>query len=117
MPDLRVAGVPAVQLVARSPSAPRGARDEGGPAFAGMQTFLVSATLKQLHQHVTAKHDKLEKEPEKCFPQLKGFDPNAPAPAAAAAAAAPAKKKAPKKKDDDLSSLLSEGLGVGKKKK
>ena len=80
-----------------------------------MQTFLVSATLKQLHQHVTAKHDKLEKEPEKCFPQLKGFDPNAPAPAAAAAAAP--LKKAPKKKDDDLSSLLSEGLSVSKKKK
>ena len=80
-----------------------------------MQTFLVSATNKQLYTHVTAKHDNIAKEPEKCFPCLKGFDPNAPAPAAAAPA--PAKKKVAKKKEDDLSSLLSEGLTVSKKKK
>ena len=70
---------------------------------------------------VTAKHDKLVKEPEKCFPSLKGFDPNAtdpaPAPGGIKTAQAAAKKKVVKKKGDDLSALLSEGLTVGKKKK
>jgi hypothetical protein len=103
--------------VPRLRGAPRPARARGAGGFpgAGMQTFLVSATNKQLYTHVTAKHDKISKEPEKCFPCLKGFDPNAPAPAAAAPA--PAKKKVAKKKEDDLSSLLSEGLTVSKKKK
>ena len=43
-----------------------------------------------------AKHDKLIKEPEKCFPHLKGFDPNAPEPTGIAVAQAAAKKKVKK---------------------
>ncbi len=64
-----------------------------------------------------AKHDKLIKEPEKCFPHLKGFDPNAPEPTGIAVAQAAAKKKVKKKKEEDLSDLLAAGLNVGKKKK
>mmetsp|Transcript_713 Transcript_713/g.898 ORF Transcript_713/g.898 Transcript_713/m.898 type:complete len:128 (-) Transcript_713:269-652(-) len=80
-----------------------------------LQTFMVSSTDKALFMHVTSKHDKLTSEPEKCFPRLKGYDPNAP-PAPAPAAPAPVKKKAaPKKKDDDLGDLLAAGL-KGKKK-
>mmetsp|Transcript_1739 Transcript_1739/g.5236 ORF Transcript_1739/g.5236 Transcript_1739/m.5236 type:complete len:139 (-) Transcript_1739:8-424(-) len=92
-----------------------------------MQTFLVSATPKQLFTHVTSKHDKLTATPEQCFACLKGFDPNAAhtkkeAGALATAQAAAKKKvegaKAKKKKDGDLSELLTAGLaGVGKKKK
>ena len=64
-----------------------------------------------------AKHDKLIKEPEKCFPHLKGFDPNAPEPTGIAIAQTAAKKKVKKKKEEDLSDLLAAGLNVGKKKK
>ena len=76
---------------------------------------MISTKPSGLFLHVKSKHDKEVSTPEKCFPCLKGFDPNAPAPAAAAPA--PAKKKVAKKKEDDLSSLLSEGLTVSKKKK
>ena len=40
-----------------------------------LQTFMISSKDKLLYDHVVAKHDKLIKEPEKCFPHLKGFDP------------------------------------------
>ena len=108
-----------------------------------MQTFLVSATNKQLYTHVTAKHDKISKEPEKCFPCLKGFDPNAPEQAsprvpprraldrrpprgasrdpphsqAVLLPEAPKKKKAAKKKEESLDDLLSAGLSKVKVKK
>mmetsp|Transcript_29977 Transcript_29977/g.96724 ORF Transcript_29977/g.96724 Transcript_29977/m.96724 type:complete len:130 (+) Transcript_29977:136-525(+) len=81
-----------------------------------LQTFLVSSTDGVLFNHVTSKHDKLEKEPEKCFPKLKGFDPSAPA---AAAPAAVSKKPvaAAAKKDAGLNDLLAAGLAGGKGKK
>ena len=58
-----------------------------------LQTFMISSKDKLLYDHVVAKHDKLIKEPEKCFPHLKGFDPNAPEPTGIAVAQAAAKKK------------------------
>ena len=61
-----------------------------------LQTFMISSKDKLLYDHVVAKHDKLIKEPEKCFPHLKGFDPNAPEPTGIAVAPAPAKKKGKK---------------------
>ena len=82
-----------------------------------LQTFMISSKDKLLYDHVVAKHDKLIKEPEKCFPHLKGFDPNAPEPTGIAVAQAAAKKKVKKKKEEDLSDLLAAGLNVGKKKK
>ena len=33
-----------------------------------LQTFMISSKDKLLYDHVVAKHDKLIKEPEKCFP-------------------------------------------------
>ena len=77
-----------------------------------------------LYLHVKSKHDKELATPEKCFPCLKGFDPDAKAAPAAGGgggikvAQGAAKKKVSKKKDaDDLSALLADGLKVGKKKK
>ena len=61
-----------------------------------LQTFMISSKDKLLYDHVVAKHDKLIKEPEKCFPHLKGFDPNAPEPTGIAVAQAAAKKKVKK---------------------
>ena len=55
-----------------------------------LQTFMISSKDKLLYDHVVAKHDKLIKEPEKCFPHLKGFDPNAPEPTGIAVAQAAA---------------------------
>ena len=78
------------------------------------QTFLVSSTDGVLFNHVVAKHDKFEKEPENCFPKLKGFDPKAPLPVAAAE---PLKKKVVAKKEDGLGDLLAAGLAGTKKKK
>jgi hypothetical protein len=62
--------------------------------------------------HVTAKHD-AGTDPLSCFPQLAGYDPNAPEPTAAPAA--PVVKKVVKKVDADLDSLLDAGLKKGKK--
>ena len=61
-----------------------------------LQTFMISSKDKLLYDHVVAKHDKLIKETEKCFPHLKGFDPNAPEPTGIAVAQAAAKKKVKK---------------------
>mmetsp|Transcript_22178 Transcript_22178/g.68391 ORF Transcript_22178/g.68391 Transcript_22178/m.68391 type:complete len:136 (+) Transcript_22178:216-623(+) len=89
-----------------------------------LQTFTISTKPAGLFLHVKSKHDKEEKTPEKCFPCLKGFDPDAKAAPAAGGgggikvAQGAAKKKVSKKKDaDDLSALLADGLKVGKKKK
>lgn len=82
-----------------------------------LQTFMVGAKPSLLYTHVTAKHAAIIKTPEKCFPCLQGFDPNAPEPVAAAPVVVKKKKKM-KVKEEDLSDLLSAGLkGVGKKKK
>ena len=57
-------------------------------------------------------------EPEKCFSQLAGFDPNNPDGKPAASSdtkVVPKKKKAVK--SDDLDDLLSAGLAGGKKGK
>ena len=70
--------------------------------------------LQALMLHVTAKHEP-GTDPASCFPQLAGFDPNAPEPAVAAAAPAPVVKKVVKKVDADLDSLLDAGLKKGKK--
>tara|TARA_B100000475_G_scaffold156139_1_gene116962 strand:- start:92 stop:493 length:402 start_codon:yes stop_codon:yes gene_type:complete len=81
------------------------------------QTFLVNASDLQLYQHVLTKHDKDASTPEKFFPKLKGYDPNAKAaPAAAAKREKVVEKSKKQKSGDDLSALLSEGLTVGKKK-
>ncbi|KAJ1463328.1 hypothetical protein M885DRAFT_504989 [Pelagophyceae sp. CCMP2097] len=79
-----------------------------------LQTFLVTSKPEALYLHVTAKHDKEVATPEKCFPSLKGFDPNKPV--AAAAAAPVVVKKKVVKKDDSLNDMLSAGLAKGKKK-
>lgn len=79
-----------------------------------LQTFLISSTPAVLFNHVKSKHDKFDKEPDKCFPSLKGFDPNAPAPAAAVAPVAAKKKPVAAKKDDGLNDLLAAGLAGGK---
>lgn len=75
-----------------------------------MQTFMINATNGVLYQHVLAKHDKLDKEPGKCFARLKDFDPNKPV----QVTAGKPQKKAPKKKDD-VSALLAAGLNIKKK--
>ena len=101
--------------------------DEPGRAPPGghaRRRFTISTKPAGLFLHVKSKHDKEEKTPEKCFPCLKGFDPDAKAAPAAGGgggikvAQGAAKKKVSKKKDaDDLSALLADGLKVGKKKK
>jgi hypothetical protein len=77
-------------------------------------TFMINVKPPTLLLHVTSKHP-AGTDPASCFPILKDYDPNAPAPAAAPVAAAVAPK--PKKKvDPGLDDLLNAGLAKAKKK-
>ena len=104
---------------------------------------MISTKPSGLFLHVKSKHDKEVSTPEKCFPCLKGFDPNAPEQAsprvpprraldrrpprgasrdpphsqAVLLPEAPKKKKAAKKKEESLDDLLSAGLSKVKVKK
>lgn len=80
-----------------------------------LQTFMINAKDQLLFEHITARHDKLRCEPEKCFPKLKGYDPAKPA--AAAPAAKTIVKKPAARKNDQVNDLLAAGLAGAKKKK
>lgn len=85
-----------------------------------LQTFMISAKPPVLYQHVVAKHPGDVATPEKCFAQLKDFDPNDPKgekKAAAEKTEAAKAKKATSKNNDDLDLLLDAGLGGKKKNK
>ena len=80
-----------------------------------LQTFMISSKDKLLYDHVVAKHDKFIKEPEKCFPHLKGFDPNTPEPTGIAVAQARRRKKCQGGGRDSPSPPRRRGPGRAKK--
>lgn len=80
-----------------------------------LQTFMINAKNELLFEHITARHDKMVREPEKCFPKLKGYDPTKPA--IAVPVAKTIVKKPAARKNDEVNDLLAAGLAGARKKK